>query len=64
VVSPIVSTASFRNGPPPPAKRKDLSFEVFENSAKKQRLVVASTERIAYQGANFGYLSAANDFAR
>ncbi|GAB9472182.1 hypothetical protein Gpo141_00009367 [Globisporangium polare] len=59
--APLVAT--FRNGPPPPTKRADLSFEVFENPAKKQRLVVASTEKIAYQGANFGYLSAANDSA-
>uniref|UniRef100_K3WFG6 DNA-directed RNA polymerase I subunit RPA49 n=1 Tax=Globisporangium ultimum (strain ATCC 200006 / CBS 805.95 / DAOM BR144) TaxID=431595 RepID=K3WFG6_GLOUD len=59
--APLVAT--FRNGPPPPAKRSNLSFEVFENPAKKQRLVVASTEKIAYQGANFGYLSAANDCA-
>lgn len=55
--------ATFRNGPPPPNKRKDLVFEVFENSAKKQRLVIASSERVAYQGANFGYLSSSNDFA-
>ena len=59
-----IIVASFRNGPPPPSKRSDLSFEVFENPAKKQRLVVSSSERVAYQGANFGYLSPANDFAK
>ncbi|KAJ0399066.1 hypothetical protein P43SY_008686 [Pythium insidiosum] len=59
--APLV--ASFRNGPPPPSKRKDLSFDVFENEAKKQRLVIANTDRVAYQGANFGYLSSANDCA-
>lgn len=36
---------------------------MFENAAKKQRLVVASADKVAYQGANFGYLSAANDCA-
>jgi DNA-directed RNA polymerase I subunit RPA49 len=56
-------TATFRNGPPPPNKRSDLGFEVFENPAKKQRLVVASADKVAYQGANFGYLGAANDCA-
>ncbi|TMW61510.1 hypothetical protein Poli38472_012701 [Pythium oligandrum] len=59
--APVVAT--FRNGPPPPGKRKDLAFEVFENTAKKQRLVVANTERVAYQGANFGYLTSSNDCA-
>ncbi|RLN86132.1 hypothetical protein BBJ28_00005160 [Nothophytophthora sp. Chile5] len=41
--------------------RQDLAFEVFENPAKKQRIVVASSEKVAYQGANFGYLSASHD---
>ncbi|DAZ92753.1 TPA: hypothetical protein N0F65_000578 [Lagenidium giganteum] len=59
--APLVAT--FRNGPPPPEKRKDLSFEMFENPAKKQRLVIASTDKIAYQAANFGYMSSANDCA-
>ncbi|TDH68098.1 hypothetical protein CCR75_007586 [Bremia lactucae] len=59
--APIVAT--FRNGPPPPKDRNDLAFEVFENPAKKQRLVVASSEKVAYQGANFGYLGSSHDFA-
>ncbi|KAG7379473.1 DNA-directed RNA polymerase I subunit RPA49 [Phytophthora pseudosyringae] len=59
--APVVAT--FRNGPPPPSQRKDLAFEVFENPAKKQRLVVASSEKVAYQGANFGYLGSSHDFA-
>ncbi|KAL7689794.1 putative RNA polymerase I associated factor, A49 [Plasmopara halstedii] len=61
ITAPIVAT--FRNGPPPPNVRKDLAFEVFENSAKKQRLVIASSEKVAYQGANFGYLGSTHDFA-
>ncbi|KAE9115748.1 hypothetical protein PF010_g9217 [Phytophthora fragariae] len=59
--APVVAT--FRNGPPPPTQRQDLAFEVFENPAKKQRLVVASSEKVAYQGANFGYLGSSHDFA-
>ncbi|KAF1778870.1 hypothetical protein JG687_00015660 [Phytophthora cactorum] len=59
--APVVAT--FRNGPPPPNQRKDLAFEVFENPAKKQRLVIASSEKVAYQGANFGYLGSSHDFA-
>lgn len=60
----LVHAATFRNGPPPPSKHADLRFEVFENPAKKQRLVVSSTDKIAYQGANFGYLSSTNDTSR
>ncbi|KAL4158844.1 hypothetical protein PRNP1_004618 [Phytophthora ramorum] len=59
--APVVAT--FRNGPPPPNQRKDLAFEVFENPSKKQRLVVASSEKVAYQGANFGYLGSSHDFS-
>ncbi|CAH0486285.1 unnamed protein product [Peronospora farinosa] len=59
--APIVAT--FRNGPPPPNQRKDLTFEVFENPIKKQRLVLASSEKMAYQGANFGYLGSSHDFS-
>ncbi|OWZ14440.1 hypothetical protein PHMEG_00012092 [Phytophthora megakarya] len=59
--APVVAT--FRNGPPPPNQRKDLAFEVFENPTKKQRLVVSTCERVAYQGANFGYLGSTHDFA-
>ena len=44
-------------------QRKNLAFEVFENASKKQRLVLASSEKVAYQGANFGYLGASHDFA-
>lgn len=59
----LLTAATFRNGPPPPNQRQDLAFEVFENPAKKQRLVVASSEKVAYQGANFGYLGSSHDFA-
>ncbi|CAH0515641.1 unnamed protein product [Peronospora belbahrii] len=59
--APIVAT--FRNGPPPPHMRKELAFEVFENPIKKQRLVVASVEKVAYQGANFGYLGSSHDYS-
>ncbi|GMF34729.1 unnamed protein product [Phytophthora lilii] len=45
------------------APRQDLAFEVFEYAAKKQRLVVASSDKVAYQGANFGYLGASHDFS-
>ncbi|GMF58543.1 unnamed protein product [Phytophthora fragariaefolia] len=43
--------------------RQSLALEVFENPAKKQRLVVASSDKVAYQGANFGYLGSSHDFA-
>ncbi|POM81246.1 RNA polymerase I associated factor, A49-like protein, partial [Phytophthora palmivora] len=59
--APVVAT--FRNGPPPLNQRKDLAFEVFENPTKKQRLVVASSDKVAYQGANFGYLGSSHDYA-
>uniref|UniRef100_M4BJ52 DNA-directed RNA polymerase I subunit RPA49 n=1 Tax=Hyaloperonospora arabidopsidis (strain Emoy2) TaxID=559515 RepID=M4BJ52_HYAAE len=60
-LAPVVAT--FRNGPPPVDQRKNLAFEVYENPSKKQRLVLASSEKVAYQGANFGYLGASHDFA-
>ncbi|RLN45018.1 hypothetical protein BBJ29_003906 [Phytophthora kernoviae] len=59
--APVVAT--FRNGPPPQNQRQDLEFEMFEHPAKKQRLVVASSEKVAYQGANFGYLGSSHDFS-
>ncbi|KAK1942930.1 DNA-directed RNA polymerase I subunit RPA49 [Phytophthora citrophthora] len=54
---------TFRNGPPPPAQRQDMAFEIYENHANKKRLVLASSEKVAYQGANFGYMSSNHDFA-
>ncbi|KAL3667739.1 hypothetical protein V7S43_007292 [Phytophthora oleae] len=59
--APLVAT--FRNGPPPPSQRKDMAFEMFENPANKKRLVVTSSEKVIYTGANFGYLSSGHDFA-
>ena len=43
--------------------RKALAFDVYENPIKKQRLVLASSEKVAYQGANFGYLGSSHDFS-
>ncbi|KAI9910687.1 hypothetical protein PsorP6_010987 [Peronosclerospora sorghi] len=55
--------ATFRNGPPPSTKRQDLAFELYENETKKQRLVLASSEKVVYQGANFGYVGSSHDFS-
>eukprot|EP00644_Phytophthora_capsici_P009112 jgi/Phyca11/526040/estExt2_fgenesh1_pm.C_PHYCAscaffold_60129 len=59
--APVVAT--FRNGPPPPGQRNNMAFEIYENQANKKRLVIASSEKVAYQGANFGYMSSNNDSA-
>lgn len=37
---------------------------MYQHVNKKQRLVVASTDRVAYQAANFGYMSNLNDSAK
>ncbi|CCI50769.1 unnamed protein product [Albugo candida] len=61
-VAPFLAT--FRGGPLPPTE--DLSkfgFQMYQHVNKKQRLVVASTDRVAYQAANFGYMSNLNDSA-
>jgi hypothetical protein len=56
--------ASFRNGRPPASTADKLTFEVYENPAKKQRIVLANSEKIAYQGANFSYHASSNDFSK
>jgi len=54
--------ASFRNGPPG-CNPKDLQLQVFENAAKKKKIVVANTEKVSYQAANFGHQNATGDLS-
>ncbi|EQC40984.1 hypothetical protein SDRG_02046 [Saprolegnia diclina VS20] len=52
---------SFRGGPPKVSS--DFHFQMYENAAKKRKIVVADADKVSYQAANFGHGNANNDLS-
>ncbi|OQR97339.1 hypothetical protein ACHHYP_12137 [Achlya hypogyna] len=52
---------SFRGGPPKVSS--DFHFQMYENTAKKRKIVVADADKVSYQAANFGHGNASNDLS-
>ncbi|ETW09610.1 hypothetical protein H310_00147 [Aphanomyces invadans] len=52
---------SFRGGPP--LTNTGFHCQVYEHAAKKKRIVVADTEKVTYQAANFGHGNSNGDLS-
>ncbi|CAK4632997.1 hypothetical protein LEN26_010885 [Aphanomyces euteiches] len=52
---------SFRGGPP--LTKSGFHCQVYEHAAKKKRIVVADTEKVTYQAANFGHGNSSSDLS-
>ncbi|KAF0685447.1 Aste57867_22661 [Aphanomyces stellatus] len=52
---------SFRGGPP--LTSTSFHCQVYEHAAKKKRIVVADTEKVTFQAANFGHGNASSDLS-
>ncbi|OQS03428.1 hypothetical protein THRCLA_04263 [Thraustotheca clavata] len=57
--APVI--VSFRGGPPKVSG--DFHFQMYENPAKKRKIVVADADKVSYQAANFGHGNATNDLS-
>ncbi|RHY92939.1 hypothetical protein DYB35_000484 [Aphanomyces astaci] len=55
------TSVSFRGGPP--LTTTGFHCQVYEHAAKKKRIVVADTEKITYQAANFGHGNSNGDLS-